>query len=263
MEPGREAVAQRWLVEPDPPPQPALVRLICLPYAGSGAVAYRPWRRWLPPWVGLQIVQLPGRENRLREPPLRRMGPLVQLLSELLGPQMGQPYALFGHSMGALIAFELARALRRDGAPPPRYLFVSGRRAPQLADPEPPLHQLADGPFVGAMVRRYNGIPQVILQDIELLRVFLPTLRADLELIETCDYVEEAPLACPIMAFGGQTDRRARAEDLAAWQAQTALTCDVQQLPGDHFYLQREVAALLELIVGRLEGEGGAHESAR
>lgn len=254
---GAIPAAQPWLVEPDPQPGAAL-RLICLPYAGGGAVVYRPWRRLLPPSVALSIVQLPGRETRLREAPFTRMAALVAALAEAAAPLAAGPYALFGHSMGALVAFELARALRRAGAPAPRCLFVSGRRAPQLPDPEPPLHPLADGPFVGAMVRRYNAIPRVILEDVELLRLFLPTLRADFELIETYAYADEAPLACPIVALGGQDDVRARGADLEAWRAHTTASFRARQLPGGHFYLQDERAALIDEIVGALGTRQGA-----
>lgn len=255
MYPQAASTASPWIIEPDPQPG-ATVRLFCLPYAGGGAAAYRPWRQLLPASVALSVVQLPGRETRLREAPYRRLGPLVETLVEAVAPAIDRPYALFGHSMGALIAFEFARALRRRGAPEPVCLIVSGRRAPQLADPDPPLHQLADGAFVGAMVRRYNGIPRVILEDVELLRMFLPTLRADLELIETYVYQGEPPLASPIVALGGQSDARASADELAAWGAQTAAGCQVRLLPGDHFYLQGERAALLDLITATLGAQG-------
>ncbi|NCC37590.1 MAG: thioesterase, partial [Chloroflexia bacterium] len=226
--------------------------------AGAGAVVYRPWRQALPSRVALSIVQLPGRETRLREDPVRRMELLIEALTEAVAPLAARPYALFGHSMGALVAFELARALRRIGLPLPVCLFVSGRRAPQLPETEPHVHQLADGPFVGAMVRRYNAIPRVILEDVELLRLFLPTLRADLELIETYTYTSAAPLGCPIIAFGGESDVRATTDDLAAWRAQTAAGFEVMQFPGGHFYLQTERHALIDQIVRALGGQQGA-----
>ncbi len=254
-------LAQRWFVRPELRPQ-AEVRLFCLPYAGSGAAVYRPWLAELPDAVELNVVQLPGRELRLREPPYKRMGALVAELAPAMAGLLDRPYLLFGHSMGALIAFELARALRRSGARPPDCLVVSGRRAPQLPDNEPPLHQLSDGAFVGAMVRRYNGIPRAILNEVELLRLFLPTLRADLELIETYEYAAETPLACPMIALGGQSDSRVSSADLLAWQAQTSADFRMRQLPGEHFYLQAERAALVAEIV-RGAGVAAARAGAR
>jgi medium-chain acyl-[acyl-carrier-protein] hydrolase len=180
------------------------------------------------------------------------MEPLIAELVVAIAPLARHPFALFGHSMGALVAFELARALAQKGLPP-ACLFVSGRRAPQLPDPEPPLHQLADGPFVGAMVRRYNAIPQAILAETELLRLFLPTLRADFELLETYHYHAAALLPCPIVAFGGSDDPRAARAELAAWQHQTVGRFEMEQFPGDHFYLNSARSALLAAIVAKLQ----------
>ncbi len=243
-----QQLAQRWLVRPAPRPQ-AEARLICLPYAGVGASAYRPWVAHLPDTLELNIVQLPGREARLREGLYVQIEPLIEALVPAIEGLLDRPYTLFGHSMGALVAFELARALRRQGAPAPSCLAVSGRRAPQLPDPDEPLHPLDDDRFVGAIVRRYNGIPRVILDDPELLQLFLPTLRADLTLIETYAYAPEPPLDCPLVAFGGCADERARPADLAAWLAQSTRPLGVRQFPGDHFYLQRARAELVAAVV--------------
>lgn len=242
---------QQWFARPERRPH-AAIRLFCLPYAGSGAVAYRPWLAHLPATIELRVVQLPGREARLREQPYTRMAPLIETLVPIVERQLDRPYVLFGHSMGALVAFELARALRRRGAPPPVCLAVSGRRAPQLPDPDAPLHALADTLFVKEMVRRYNGIPRVILEDAELLRLFLPTLRADFELVETYQYRPEPALACPVAAFGGHADGRASLDELEAWQAQSDGPFSARQLPGGHFYLQDERAALVAALVEAL-----------
>jgi medium-chain acyl-[acyl-carrier-protein] hydrolase len=239
---------QSWFARSEPKPHTAM-RLICLPYAGSGAAIYRPWLASLPPEIELSMIQLPGRETRLREPPLTRIEPLIEMLAPAIESQLDRPYVLFGHSMGALIAFELARALRRRGAQAPCALMISGRRAPQLPDPNTPLHELPEAAFIAAMIQRYNSIPKVLLDDLELLRVFLPTLRADLALVETYTYIPETPLDCPIVAFGGRSDPQASAVELEAWQAQTSQPLTVQQFPGGHFYLQEERAALIKAVV--------------
>lgn len=241
-----------WLVRPSQRPQ-AAVRLFCFPYGGGGAAAFFPWLPLLPPWIELNMVQLPGREARLREQPHTRIETVIDALLPVVTPLLDRPYAFFGHSMGTLIAFELARALRRAGVALPACLFVSGRRAPQAPSSEPQLHTLADGPFVAAMIRRYNGIPRAILGDMELLRLFLPTLRADLELFETYTYDPEPPLDCPIVAMGGQDDGRATLPDLMGWQQQTLRMLQVRQFPGDHFYIQGQRAEMLDALVETLE----------
>ena len=240
-----------WLVQPAPRPE-AAARLLCLPYGGGGAAVYRPWSALLPAEIELNLVQLPGRESRLREQPHTRLQSLLEALTPAVMEKTDRPYALFGHCMGALIVFELARALRRMGAPAPAVLFVSGRRAPHLPDPDPPLHPLADVQFLRTIIRRYNGIPRVILEDAELLRLFLPTLRADMELIETHTHAQEAPLNCPIVALGGIEDARAGVDALAAWHEHTSGNFQMQQFPGDHFYLQNERDALIKLITAAL-----------
>lgn len=244
--------AQRWFARLEPRPI-AQMRLFCLPHAGGGAAVYRPWAALIPPTIELRLVQLPGRETRLREQPYTRMTALIDALAQAVAADIDRPYSIFGHSMGALVAFELAHALRRLGLPTPICLFVSGRRAPQLPDPDSPIHQLSDGPFVGAMIRRYNGIPRVLLEDVELLRLFLPTLRADLELIETYSYQNDAPLDCPISVFGGQRDARASEAELLAWRVHTTAGFEIRQFPGGHFYLQEERAAPLESLIAILQ----------
>jgi medium-chain acyl-[acyl-carrier-protein] hydrolase len=248
-----------WVIRPAPRAH-ARLRLFCFPSAGGGAAQYRPWVQQLPDDIELCAVQLPGRESRLREAPQRRLAPIVAAAGDALAPLLDIPCALFGHSMGALLAFEVAHRLRRQGLLP-LHLFVSGRRAPQLPDPDPALHALEEAAFVREIVRRYNGIPRVILEDAEMLQLFLPTLRADLEVIETYIHAGEEPLPCPITAFGGLDDGRARHADLEAWRAQTTRSFRSRQFPGDHFYLQSQRSALLAEIAETLAG--GAPQPAR
>ena len=243
-----------WLACPRPNPQ-ARLRLFCFPYAGAGASVFYPWSSQLPGDIELWAVQPPGRENRLREALLTRLSPLVQTLAPILNPYLDRPFVLFGHSVGALVSFALARELRRQNYPLPKHLFVSGRRAPQTPALRPPIHQLPDAAFV-AELRRYNGTPEVILQNRELLELFLPILRADLAISETYSYVPEAPLNFPISAFGGLEDEGVSRDRLAAWEEQSDRGFTLQMFPGGHFFFKSKPEALLKAISQQLEASG-------
>ena len=235
-----------WLVRPEIRPT-ARLRLFCFTYAGGGASIYRPWTRELPPEVELCAIQLPGRESRLLEEPYTEMAALVEQLSAALDPYLDLPFAFFGHSMGALVAFEMARAIRRRRGLSPVHLFVSGHAAPQIRRRRAPVHQLPDAAFVET-IRQLNGTPEQVLENAELMALVLPALRADLALCETYTYGNSAPLGCPISAFGGLADSEVRYDDLRAWQAETTGPFRLRLFPGDHFYLRDERAALLDAI---------------
>jgi medium-chain acyl-[acyl-carrier-protein] hydrolase len=211
-------------------------RLFCFPYAGGSAQVFRPWQRPLSAEASLSLVHLPGRAARLSETPFKDCRQLVKVLADEMISVLPTAFAFFGHSMGALISFELARELRRRGQPGPLALFVSGRPAPQIPDPDPPTFNLPEQEFV-AELRRLNGTPKEFLANPELLEVFLPTIRADFELVETHSYEPEEPLACPIYAYGGLLDTSVPAADLKAWKEQTSGAFKVRMFPGDHFYL--------------------------
>ena len=234
-------------------PRPtAQARLICFSYAGGGGAVYRPWALALPSEVEVLAVQLPGRESRLREPPLRSMAALVEALAPALLPQLDRPVAFFGHSMGALLAYELARALHARGGPAPQHLMVSGRRAPQLQEPDAPIHHLPDEAFVGEIDRRYGGIPAEILQHRDILELLLPALRADMAAIETHRHQEGPALPCAITAFGGHDDPRAQPAVLQPWGAQTQAGLRTRHFPGGHFYFNDAA------VRGQLIAEVGA-----
>jgi medium-chain acyl-[acyl-carrier-protein] hydrolase len=235
-----------WIVRAKPRPA-ARLRLFCFPYAGVGASAYRPWATALDPAIELCAVQPPGREERIGTPPFSRLDPLLDALAPAVQPLLDRPFVFFGHSLGALVGFELARRLRRLGAPEPRHLFVSGRRAPQLPIREEVLHTLPDAALKEEL-RRFNGTPDAALQHEELMALVLPVLRADLAIHETYVHRVEPPLGMPISAFGGEGDPEVPEANLAAWKEQTTKAFRLRLLPGDHFYLQAGRAPLLAAI---------------
>ena len=212
------------------------LRLFCFPYAGGSAQVFRGWQRHFAPQAALSLANLPGRAARVGEPPFKQYKPLVNALADAIVPQLPSAFAFWGHSMGALISFELARELRRRGKPAPLALFLSGRGAPQIPDPDPPVFNLPDPEFI-AELRRLNGTPRELLDSPELKEFFLPTIRADFELVETYEYEPEEPLTCAIHAYGGLQDTNVPAANLKAWQQQTSGPCKVRMFPGDHFYI--------------------------
>ncbi|PZT71077.1 thioesterase [Streptomyces sp. SW4] len=234
--------AGEWFVR-HPAADPPALRLFCFPYAGGGASAFRGWGAHLPAGVEVTAVQPPGRETRVAEAPLRRLDTLVEALYEAVLPRLELPYAFFGHSMGALVAFELTRRLRRAGAPLPTRLLLGAFRAPQLPNPHIRIHHLPDE--VLKTVLRKEGTPARVLDDDELMRALLPTLRADLEVCDTYRYREEAALPVPLSVYGGHQDVRVGRGDLAAWRAQADGPFRLVMLPGSHFFLHSSHDLLL------------------
>jgi medium-chain acyl-[acyl-carrier-protein] hydrolase len=227
------------------------LRLFCFPYAGGSALIYRNWQKQLPPSIEVCPVQLPGRGYRLHEPLFTDIRPLAEAAAEGLAPHMDKPFAFFGHSMGALIAFELARFLRRESRRSPLQLFVSGRSAPQLPVTDAPLHNLPEAEFREAL-RRLNGTPLEVLEHEELMEVMSPLLHADFSVCETYAYSEEAPLDCPITAFGGLADQEVPRERVEAWGAQTNSTFLLRMFPGDHFFINTAQPSLLMALAREL-----------
>jgi medium-chain acyl-[acyl-carrier-protein] hydrolase len=233
-------VTSAWLHRFEARPD-AAVRLFCFPSAGTGAATYRPWASLMPRHVEVCAVQLPGRENRLREPAFTSLTAMLEALRGALRPQIDRPFAFFGHSMGALVAFELARALQSDRAAAPAHLLLSGRRPPHIPEAEAPLHALPDDEFIASINRRYGGIPDEILRERDLLALLLPGLRADMTLIETHRFEPGALLDCPLTAFGGSADTRAAREQLDQWRLHTRGPARVRMFDGGHFYLHDDI----------------------
>lgn len=230
------------------------LRLFCLPYAGGGASLYRDWGRLLPPGIAVCPVQLPGREGRIGEEPLAQLEPLVAAMADGLRPWLDRPFALFGHSMGALLGFELARLLRRRRWPGPLQLFVSAHRAPQLPDPEPEVYRLPQPAFL-AKLRQLKGAGDDLLDNAELMELLLPTLRADFAVCGTYAYADGPPLDCPIVAFAGTRDAIVAYDEVAAWRAQTRGAFTIRPMAGDHFFLQSAQTSLVWAVGHSLQQE--------
>jgi surfactin synthase thioesterase subunit len=237
--------------------RPARVTLFCLPFAGGGAGVFREWPAGLPAGIEVCPVHLPGREARFSEPAIGDVDALVDPLLEGLLPHLEGPFALFGHSMGGLIAFELADRLRSEGVTPARF-FASGVRAPHVPLRSDPRHALPDDQFLAA-VRELNGTPPELLENPEIMSLMLPTLRSDFRLAEAYRYRPRPPLECPVVAFGGRDDPDVRREDLEAWRQHTAGRFELYVLPGDHFFIAPSRDEVLRVIGERLtEATAGA-----
>lgn len=210
-------------------------------------MGFRSWSNSLPPTVEVCPVELPGRGARLKVPPFTRLSPLVQAIAHAILPHLDKPFAFFGHSMGALISFELTRLLRRDYSRSPVHLFVSASRAPQVPDPDPPIHALPEPEFLEEL-RHLNGTPKEVLENTELMQLLLPVLRADFAVIETYVYDPEPAQDFPITAFGGLQDNEVSCDALKAWREQTSASFSLQMLPGNHFFIQSAQPLLLRLL---------------
>jgi medium-chain acyl-[acyl-carrier-protein] hydrolase len=235
-----------WIVCRCPRPD-ALVRLFCFPYAGGGASTFHRWPEYLPDDIELNAIQLPGHETRIGDNPYVELSLLLQELMRVLRPFFTQPFAFLGHSMGALIGYELARAIRREGGALPSVLFLSGLRALQIPNPDPPLHDLSERHFLQQLQSRY-GMPVNLMQKSELLEVFLPLLRANFRMCETYVYTPEAPLDCPLSVFGGLQDARISRDDLAAWRVQTNCDLRLRMLEGDHYFFEHSWMDIAYLV---------------
>lgn len=239
-----------WLAFPRRSPQASL-RLFCFPYAGGNSLIFRSWADFLAPYVEVCAVQLPGRGARMNEPPFAQLPALVDAAARALLPHMDQPFAFFGHSMGAMIGFELARHLRDENKPQPRHLFVSGRRAPQVIDTSPSTYNLPEPEFIEEL-HRLNGTPKQVLEHEELMRLILPILRTDFAICQTYDYLPAPPLDCPISVYGGLRDQGVPRELLEGWRAQTNATFILRMLPGDHFFIHSDLALFLPKLAQEL-----------
>jgi medium-chain acyl-[acyl-carrier-protein] hydrolase len=243
-----------WVTVPRPNPR-ARLRVFCFPYAG-GAPAWGAWIDQLPPEVRREIevcsIHLPGRDCNHSEPLFHELSPLLDVLDTVIASYPDLPYAFFGHSMGALISFELARQLRRRGIPGPIHLTVCGHRAPHLEDPHVAIHKMPDAEF-RAKLREFGGTPEAVLQDDELMELLTSVLRADFAVCESYSYTAEEPLDCSITAFGGNDDAKVSRDELSAWRAQTTSSFSLRMFPGGHFFLQSAQVLFLRVLAQDLK----------
>jgi len=244
----RNSATNPWLAYAKPRPE-ARLRLFCFPYAGGAASIYRTWANDLPAEIEVCPVQLPGREGRIRQSAFTRMDDLVAAAEEGLAEELERgPHAFFGHSMGALIGYELARRRARGGKTGPRHLIVSARSSPTVEDREEPIYDLPAERF-RERLRDLNGTPAEVLDHPELMELVEPLLRADFEVNETYEHRPGDPLTCPITALGGLRDEEVSREGLEEWRGLTRAAFRLHMLPGDHFFIngegRRETLALV------------------
>jgi medium-chain acyl-[acyl-carrier-protein] hydrolase len=209
--------------------------LYCFAHAGGSPLAYARWTKFLPEEVRIRPLELPGHGSRLREPVLSRLDAvLAEVLPQIPGTP-GERFALFGHSFGALVAYELARLLQQRGTPPAA-LIAAGRNTPATPPTSDPIHRLPEEEFVGAL-GRYGGLPPELLDQRELLRMYLPALRADMQMTETYAHRPGVPLTMPVATIAGRRDHLTDPRGVLAWERETTAAFDLTFVPAGHFFL--------------------------
>lgn len=243
-------LSSKWFACPRSKPQ-AATRLFFLPYAGGGPAVFTGWCAELPAHIEGQVVHYPGRGSRFNEDAVTGMPRMVDELANAIQPWLDRPFAFFGHSMGGLIAYELAHLLRARSLPTPDLLFVSACGAPHLPDPNPKIHQLPDDEFLSEL-DQLNGIPAE-LKHPEAMDLLLPVVRADFQLIETYVYnPARPPLDFPILALGALDDPRISRERIEGWAAHTASAFTARYFPGGHFFIHHARQPILEFLYEKI-----------
>ncbi|MFF0648037.1 thioesterase II family protein [Streptomyces tendae] len=238
-----------WIRRYRPAPD-AGVRLLCLPHAGGAASYYVPVAAALAPAADVLAVQYPGRQDRRSEEPLGDLRELADRVADAVGDGDERPLAVFGHSMGALLGYEVALRLEEAGRGPVR-LFVSGRRAPSAVRPSEDMHKRTDGALLDG-VRRLSGTDAQVFEDEELVRMVLPAIRADYRAVETYEPRPGDRVRCPVTVLTGDDDPMATVEEAHAWSAHTEGPTDLHVFPGGHFYLNDRAADVLTVVRAHL-----------
>lgn len=234
------------------PNEKAEMRFFCFPFAGGSPHIFRDWFEFMPAWSEVGIIRLPGRGGRLFETPYQRIEALIEDLSEAMMSFIDKPFACFGHSIGALLVFELVRFWRRNSIKMPEIIFVSGCVAPQVYEKEKPIHKLPDNDLIEEL-NRLGGTPQELLENAELMQLVLPALRADFEMLHFYSHKLEPAFDFPIVAFGGDSDKDVDFDRLQAWEKQTTGNFSMEIFSGDHFFLLSQTLPLLEKINEKLK----------
>jgi medium-chain acyl-[acyl-carrier-protein] hydrolase len=238
----------KWFVRPHVK-SGASRRLFFFPYAGGGPAAFSAWCGALPKSIEGWIAHYPGRGSRFNEPLINEIPQLVERLARAIEPFLEKPFSFFGHSLGGLIAFELARDLRRRNHPPDS-LFISACAAPHLPRVHPRIHRLPDAEFI-AELKDMSGIPSELTQSGEAMSLLLPVLRADFQAFENYVHVPDEPLSCPITVFGGSNDPRANRKEIEAWSFHTTAAFTSFLFSGDHFFLHNAKDPMLAVLSGK------------
>lgn len=236
-----------WLVR-RAPRDGAKLRLFCFPHAGAGSVIFRDWFAAFPATIDVCAVEPPGRLARRKERAYRDLGEFTQALVSELAPYLDRPFALFGYSLGSLMAFECARALRTQHGLQPANLIVAAHKAPHKPFRHRTIGHESAPVFVRELERRYGPLEPMIKADPEMLAVVVEMMRTDLGMVENYRYRADAPLACPILALGGSQDLGVDASELEAWREHTLSTCRVEWFAGGHFFLREHAARLRALV---------------
>jgi medium-chain acyl-[acyl-carrier-protein] hydrolase len=245
-----------WITRPCERPR-ARFRLFCFPRAGGGTASFRGWPEDVHPEIEVALIQAPGRECRLREEPLQSMQTLVLGIVEAMTNFVDRPYALYGHSLGAKVAFETVRELRRRKLPSPVQLFAAASSGPGVPWAHPLLHRIDDAALLREIQRRYGGVPPEVLADEELCALLIPALRADLTIVETYQCAEEPPLSNPITCFCGTEDFMTPESEAMDWRRQTSAGFRLHRFPGGHFFPVQERSSILDLIAAELHIPSG------
>jgi surfactin synthase thioesterase subunit len=226
----------------------AQARLFCFPFAGGSAAVFAGWGEKLNPGIEVWAAQPRGRGMRFYEPPLQSVAEMVQDYLQVLRAYLDLPFALYGHSLGGVLALELVQQLWTGGLRLPGHLFIGASAPPAAGLIHPPISHLSDEEFVTAVQERYCGIPESILKESELMEIFLPALKADFSAYETFDRNRVTQVRCPITAFAGSEDTVTAPDVMQQWRRHTEASFDLRIIPGDHFFLSTSGELVLSTI---------------